>query len=173
MSVAFRRDSDEEHKEPRFEIPLPRGPNLVTERGLAQIRERIRELEQHIAARTGEGADDEASRQLRYWKTRQATAQIAPEPACDQAAFGTRVTFRLNGTERTIGIVGDDEADPAAGLLSFSAPLARALLGGAVGDQLPFAGRDDAIDILEIGLIGDVDSQGARGGRSNKGGRSA
>ena len=37
MSVAFRRDSDEEHKEPRFELPIPPGPNYVTERGLALI----------------------------------------------------------------------------------------------------------------------------------------
>jgi transcription elongation GreA/GreB family factor len=154
LSVAFRRDSDEEHKEPRFEIPLPPGPNLVTERGLAQIRERISQLEQKIASEADEAADEEARRQLRYWKTRQATAQIAPEPAADQAAFGSRVKFRLNGAERVICIVGDDEADPANGFISFSAPLARALLGGGVGDQLPFAGNDDAVEILEISPIG-------------------
>jgi transcription elongation GreA/GreB family factor len=153
LSVAFRRDSDEEHKEPRFEIPLPPGPNLVTERGLAQIRERICQLEQKIASGADEAADEEARRQLRYWKTRQATAQIAPDPAGDQAAFGSRVKVRLNGTERVICIVGDDEADPASGFISFSAPLARALLGGGVGDQLPFAGKEDAVEILEIGPI--------------------
>ena len=38
MSVAFRRESDEEHKEPRFEIPIPVGPNLVTPAGLEQAR---------------------------------------------------------------------------------------------------------------------------------------
>ena len=160
MSVAFRRDSDEEHKEPRFEIPLPPGPNLVTERGLAQIQERICRLEQQIAAQADEGVDEEARRQLRYWKTRQATAQIAPEPAGDEAAFGTRVKFRLNGSERSICIVGDDEADPAAGFVSFSAPLARALLGGVVGDQLAFAGREDAVEILEISSIIPPDSPG-------------
>ena len=37
MSVAFRRDSDEEHLEPKFELPIPSGPNLVTARGLALI----------------------------------------------------------------------------------------------------------------------------------------
>ena len=154
MSVAFRRDSDEEHKEPRFEIPLPPGPNLVTERGLDQIRERIGQLEQQIASGADEAAVEEARRQLRYWKTRQATAQIAPEPPTDQAAFGSRVKFRLNGAERMICIVGDDEADPAGGSISFSAPLAKALLGGAVGDLLPFAGKEDALEILEIGPIG-------------------
>ena len=37
MSVAFRRESDEEHLEPKFELPIPPGPNLVTARGLALI----------------------------------------------------------------------------------------------------------------------------------------
>lgn len=151
MSVAFRRDSDEEHKEPRFEIPLPHGPNLVTERGLAQILERIGRLEQEIASSDGEA--EQARRELRYWKTRQATAQVAPRPAGDVAAFGTRVKFRLNGNERAICIVGDDEADPAAGFVSFSAPLARSLLGGVVGDELRFAGKEDALEILEITAI--------------------
>jgi hypothetical protein len=45
MSVAFRRESDEEHLEPRFELPIPSGPNLVTQRGLQLIRERVDELE--------------------------------------------------------------------------------------------------------------------------------
>ena len=52
MSVAFRRESDEEHLEPKFEIPLPPGPNLVTARGLAAIRARVAELEAAVAATT-------------------------------------------------------------------------------------------------------------------------
>ena len=40
MSVAFRRESDEEHLEPKFELPFPPGPNLVTPRGLALIEGR-------------------------------------------------------------------------------------------------------------------------------------
>jgi transcription elongation GreA/GreB family factor len=150
LSVAFRRDSDEEHKEPRFELPLPPGPNLVTERGLALIQARIRELEEQIAAQDAEAAREEARRDLRYWKTRQATAQVAPRPAGDEVTIGTRATIRLNGAERTISIVGHDEAEPAAGLLSFAAPLARALLGSSVGDRLPFAGEEDAVEILAI-----------------------
>ena len=44
MSVAFRREGDEEHLEPKFEIPIPPGPNLVTSRGLALIGARVAEL---------------------------------------------------------------------------------------------------------------------------------
>jgi transcription elongation GreA/GreB family factor len=60
------------------------------------------------------------------------------------------VTFALNGVTRTITIVGDDEADPSLRCISFSAPLARALLGAGVGDLADFAGEEDAIEILEI-----------------------
>ena len=126
MSVAFRRESDEEHKEPRFELPIPSGPNLVTATGLKLAEAKVAELEVQVAAETDELALADAQRSLRYWRTRLATAELAPPPPDGEAAFGSRVTFRLNGAERTVEIVGDDEADPAAGKLAFSAPLARA-----------------------------------------------
>ena len=150
MSVAFRRESDEEHKEPRFELPLPPGPNLVTERGLELIQARVAELEAEIAAGPAEPRLEEAKRDLRYWRTRLATAIVAPRPPEDEAAFGSRVTFRLNGESRTIDIVGDDEADPAQGRIAFSAPLARALIGGGAGDFADFAGEPDSIEILAV-----------------------
>tara|TARA_A100001391_G_scaffold48685_1_gene28951 strand:+ start:14387 stop:14623 length:237 start_codon:yes stop_codon:yes gene_type:complete len=72
------------------------------------------------------------------------------EPDGSRVAFGTTVTFALNDQNRTITIVGNDEADPAAGLLAFSAPLCRAMMGGEVGDLLDFANKPDAIEILAI-----------------------
>lgn len=150
MSVAFRRDSDEEHKEPRFELPIPVGPNLVTANGLAQIRARVAELEALVASGPGEADLEAAKRALRYWHTRQATAELAPPPPADEAGFGTRVTFLQNDASRSIDIVGDDEADPAAGRISFSAPLARALIGSCVGDRVDFAGRPEALEVVEI-----------------------
>ena len=154
MSVAFRRESDEEHKEPRFELPIPPGPNLVTAAGLKLAETRVAELEAKVAAETDELALADAQRSLRYWRTRLATAELAPPPPADEAAFGSRVTFRLNGAERTVDIVGDDEADPAAGKLAFSAPLARALIGGGPGDAADFNGQTDAIEILAVGAFG-------------------
>ncbi|HYD13479.1 MAG TPA: GreA/GreB family elongation factor [Allosphingosinicella sp.] len=153
MSVAFRRESDEEHKEPRFELPIPPGPNLVTAAGLKLAEERVAELEARVAAETEELALADAQRSLRYWRTRLATAELAPSPPEDEAAFGSRVTFRLNGQERTVDIVGDDEADPAAGKLAFSAPLARALIGAGPGDFSDFGGEADAIEIVAVGAI--------------------
>ena len=153
MSVAFRRESDEEHKEPKFELPIPAGPNLVTARGLALIHARVSELEAVIAAGGDDAAIEQAKRDLRYWATRKTTAQLAPMPRGEEVAFGTRVTYRHAGVEKTVVIVGDDEADPGAGSISFSAPLARAMMGAGVGEAIDFGGRPDALEIIAIAPI--------------------
>lgn len=144
MSVAFRRESDDEHKEPKFDIPIPPGPNLVTERGLRLIDQKVAELE------AIDTPDEEQQRELRYWRRRLATAQIGPQPTEDEVGFGSRVVFRLNRAKREICIVGEDEADPGAGLLGVQAPLAQALIGAAEGDVLPFAGKEDAIEVISV-----------------------
>lgn len=150
MSVAFRRESDEEHLEPKFELPIPAGPNLVTSQGLALIGARVAELEELLSRGGDEAKLKTIKRDLRYWHTRQITAELQPVPSGELVEFGATVTFRLNGQQRTITIVGDDEADPARGLVSFSAPLSRALMGGEVGEILPFGCKEDAIEILSI-----------------------
>lgn len=150
MSVAFRREGDEEHLEPKFEIPIPPGPNLVTPRGLALIRARIAEISERLAGLSDEAEIKSAKRDLRYWQTREVTAQLVPAANGETVEISSRVKFGLNGKVRELSIVGDDEAVPAQGLISFSAPLARALLGAKVGDILDFAGKDDAIEVLEI-----------------------
>ncbi len=153
MSVAFRREGDDEHLEPKFEHPIPVGPNLVTARGLALIKQRVAELQEKVAALTDETALKIAKRDLRYWNTRQSTAEQPPVPAGDKVEFGTKVAFTLNGKEKTLSIVGDDEADPASALISFSAPLSRALMGLEAGDLADFAGGEDAIEILSVEAI--------------------
>ena len=154
MSVAFRRDGDEEHLEPKFEIPIPPGPNLVTARGLALIEAQVAALTAVLAKLADRAEEDaavkSAKRDLRYWQTRQITAELMPVPHGDAVAFGTRVTVRLNGAERSLQIVGDDEADPANGLIAFSAPLARAIIGAEEGELPEFAGKEDEIEILAI-----------------------
>ena len=155
MSVAFRRESDEEHLEPKFELPIPPGPNLVTARGLTQIRARVAELEATLSALTDTDAIGAARRELRYWSTRQATAQLMEKADGSRVAFGCTVTFQLNGRKRTVTIVGDDEAAPAAGLLSFSAPLSRALMDAEPGEKLDFANKDDAIEVISVSVPAD------------------
>jgi transcription elongation GreA/GreB family factor len=150
MSVAFRRESDEEHLEPRFELPIPAGPNLVTPRGLALIRERVDVFEAAAAAETDAERRKPLERDLRYWRTRLATAELAPAPADGVAGIGSHVTFRLSGATRTLILTGHDEADPEAGRIAFSAPLARAMMGAEAGERVDFAGKAEAIEILAV-----------------------
>ena len=156
MSVAFRRDGDEEHLEPKFEIPIPSGPNLVTARGKALIDEQVRKFAAKLDASADEPSREAAKRDLRYWQTRQITAEVMPQPTGDKIEFGTTVSFTLHGKQRTLSIVGSDEADGASGLLSFTAPLARALMNGEPGDLLPFGGKDDAIEVLAVTVLPNV-----------------
>ena len=155
MSVAFRRESDEAHLEPKFELPIPPGPNLVTARGLAQIRARVAELEATLSGLADEDAIKAARRELRYWSTRQSTAQLMDKDDGSRVSFGCTVTFLMNRKQRAITIVGDDEADPAAGLLSYSAPLSRALMDAEAGEKLDFANEKDAIEVISIGISAD------------------
>ena len=152
MSVAFRREGDDEHLEPKFEIPLPPGPNLVTARGLALIQAKVVELERALPGVTEEASLATLRRQLRYWRTRLATARLMAAPDGSCVAFGCRVTIAMNGKRQIITIVGDDEALPQAGLLAFSAPLCRAIMDAEVGERVDFANKAEAIEILAIDL---------------------
>ena len=149
MSVAFRRESDDEHLEPKFERPIAPGPNFVTPRGLALLGEKVAELEAAIAA-AAETDLPALQRELRYWHTRQTTAEVAAPPAPGEIGIGSHVTYRLAGQTRTVEIVGGDEADPAQGRIGFQAPLARALMGAEVGERVDFGGRAEAIEVVAV-----------------------
>ena len=150
MSVAFRRESDEEHLEPRFELPIPPGPNLVTSRGLDQIRARNEELEAQLKESLSEEERKSVLRDARYWRQRLASAQLAPPADGNSVAFGTRVTFVRDGKSQILELVGHDESEPAANRIAFTAPLARALIGAEVGDEVEFAGTEETVLITAI-----------------------
>lgn len=141
MSRAFVKEDDQT----AGAVPLPDRPlsphrNLVTRRGLLLIERAVAHYQGDLARATA-AADREAvgraSRELRYWTARRATAEVAePDAAVDCAVFGTTVTvLREDGTAAPFRIVGEDEADPAAGRIAWTAPAARALLGSRPGDQ--------------------------------------
>jgi len=91
-----------------------------------------------------------ASREMRYFADRLRTAQIVPPPADFSAVvFGHRVTFqRDDGRRQAFRIVGEDEADPRNGSISYVSPVARALIGKAAGDVVLLG--DHEIEILSI-----------------------
>jgi len=150
MSVAFRRESDEEHLEPRFELPIPPGPNLVTPRGLEQIQARNEELEAQLVGTLSEEDRKAVLRDARYWRQRLASAQLAPTADGESVAFGTRVTFVRDGKSQILELVGHDESEPAANRIAFTAPLARALMDAEVGDEIELHGTEEPVRITAI-----------------------
>ena len=152
MSVAFRRDCDEEHLEPKFELPIPPGPNLVTPRGYALIAARVAELEAALASDPGEDERKALLRDARYWRSRLTSAQVSPAPSGDTVAIGTRVTIERDGETRTFEIVGHDESDPASDRIAFTSPLARALIGAEVGQTFEFPSSDQPITVTAIAI---------------------
>jgi len=153
MSRAFVRESDQETETLPERVISPH-PNLVTPAGLRQIDERIRELETaRKAARTDADRSTLAriARDLRYWNQRRATARVTETAASpDAARFGVQVTLELeDGTRRKFRLVGEDEADPARGLVSWVSPLGESLLGGRLGESVRFQDRDAEIVALD------------------------
>ena len=159
MSVAFTREEDLEAAAADLaDRPISPHPNLVTAAGLAAIDGALHAARAaYGAAQTGEDVKADrtamarATRDLRYWLARRANAQLTPPPDDRGVArFGCAVTFeREDGRRQTFRIVGEDEADPARGAVSYVSPLAQALLGKRVGDVVLLAGAE--IEIVGIG----------------------
>lgn len=140
MSRAFIKEADgADVFEDLPDRPISPHPNLVTARGLILIDAEIERLRAALAdaqANGDRGGIAETARDLRYWTARRSTAEVVPPATDDETArFGLRVTIeRDDGRRQSFRIVGQDEADPAKGLLSYVAPLALALTGKRVGD---------------------------------------
>jgi transcription elongation factor GreB len=145
VSKAFTKDDrPDEPLVVRHRPPLPEGvPNYVTPRGMRALREQLA-----AAAETG------AAVRRAELERRIGSAVLTPPPADrDEIRFGARVALRgPEGQPRRIQIVGVDEADPAAGLIAFVAPLARALLGQRTGDVVAVRapGGSEALEVVAV-----------------------
>ena len=153
MSRAFVKESDQDTAALPERAISPH-PNLVTARGLALLETRVRELEaERSAARaaTDAAALARIARDLRYFQARRDSAKpITPAVHPEQVRFGVRVILQLaDGATRSFQLVGEDEADPKAGLISYVSPIAMALMGKGIGDQLPFGAQAAEIVALE------------------------
>ncbi len=157
MSVAFTKESDSEAVAADLpDRPISAEPNLVTPKGLAALDA---ELASAKAAWTEAQADGgiaadrtamaRATRELRYWSARRASAHLIEPQDSETAVFGSTVTFeRGDGRRQTYAIVGEDEADPTAGSVSYVSPVARALIGKMVGDAAKIAGQDVEVVVV-------------------------
>lgn len=152
MSRAFVKESDLKSVEVP-DRPLSPHRNLVTEAGLNAIEVAVARFEAaHKAAidKADPHAAASALREVRYWRARRASAEIVrPSPNKDTAAFGMTVLIRRHdGREQKFRVVGEDEADPSHGTVSYVSPLARAVLGNGIGDTVQIGGL--AATILDI-----------------------
>jgi transcription elongation GreA/GreB family factor len=159
LSVAFTK---EESAETASETLLPDriiSPhlNLVTEAGLKAMEAQLRQArEAYDATNAIEDVNERRSqaaiplRDARYFAARLRTAQVVPDPTSfDTVAFGSTVTFsRDDGRVQTYRIVGEDEADPKAGSISYTSPVASVLIGKAAGDFVSVGDRE--LEIVAI-----------------------
>ncbi len=159
MSRAFVKEDDGSRPEILPEHPISAAPNLVTARGLRLIDARIAELRAQIAAGPDEVHLARHRRDLRYWDARHATARLThPDTTLDTVQFASRVTYATeDGTEHTIKLTGEDEANPTDGCVAYTAPVARALMGLGVGDTavVTLRGEPNEIEVIAIDLTPD------------------
>jgi transcription elongation factor GreB len=147
MSRAFVKEDDANTSgEELPERPQSPHPNYVTPSGLAQLQAQLAELQaqrqEQMAHPEGILAEEHLKpleRDIRYFQERIERAiviDLAAQPR-DKVAFGAVVTTVDDDDEkRKFAIVGEDEADPAAGKISWVSPLAAALVGASVGDTV-------------------------------------
>jgi transcription elongation factor GreB len=178
MSKAFTKETDAEDDEELGLPALPAGAkNYLTPQGYARLRvelldlidnERPKVVEAvHWAAKNGDRSENgdylygkkrlrEIDRRVRFLTKRLEIAQVTDpsvHQGSDQVFFGATVAYAdAWGEERTVTIVGIDEADSLAGQVSWVSPLARALLKARVGDEVklvtPLGVQN--IEVLEV-----------------------
>jgi len=159
LAVAFTKEESFETASETLlpDRPISPHPNLVTEAGLKALELQLQQArEAYHAASTIEDVNERRRqaagplRDLRYLAERVRTAQLIPAPvSIDAVAFGSTVTFnRGDGRVQTYRIVGEDEADPKAGSISFVSPVAKLLMGKAVGDVASVG--DQELEIVAI-----------------------
>ena len=159
MSVAFTKEESAETASETLlpDRPISPHPNLVTEAGRKALELHFREARaayeitqklEDVNERRRQGAVP--LRDMRYFAERLRTAQVVPDPASTETvAFGNTVTFsRADGRVQTYRIVGEDEADPKSGSISFVSPVARSLMGKASGDVA--GSGDQELEIVTI-----------------------
>lgn len=178
MSKAFTRESEGDDEEDGALPPLPvGGKNYITPQGYARLRAELLQLIDeerpkvvevvHWAASNGDRSENgdylygkkrlrEIDRRIRFLTKRLEIAEVT-DPSLhhgrDQVFFGATVTYvEESGQERTVTIMGIDEADSAQGQVSWISPIARALLKAREGDVVKLVTPAGAQEIEILGV---------------------
>jgi transcription elongation factor GreB len=175
MSKAFTKESDADDEELQLPALPAGGKNYITPAGYARLRDELLDLIDnerpkvveavHWAASNGDRSENgdyiygkkrlrEIDRRIRFLTKRLEIAEVVdPSVHFDnpQVFFGATVTYADDeGVERTITIMGIDEADSAQGEVSWVSPIARTLLKSREGDVLKLVMPDRVADIEVI-----------------------
>lgn len=167
MSRAFVKESDNEQLDELPERPQSPHPNYVTPSGLAALQAQLHALQEQRHQLLENPDDDllsketlkQVERDLRYFQGRVDHA-ILVDPATqppDEVGFGAVVRcVDDNDEEHQFAIVGEDEADVAAGKISWVSPLAKALIGAQVGDSVIWKRPvgDLGLEVLSVSYSG-------------------
>src|SRR5690349_22947301 len=152
-------------------------PRFITPQGFARVRSEYEELfgveRQKLvetiawAAANGDRSENgdyiygrkrlrELDRRLSHLSRIMKAAKVvdpAAQSARDQVRFGATVELAdEEDNRRSLTIVGDDEADAAAGRIGWSAPISRALIGARVGDEriVRLPSGEKSYEVMEI-----------------------
>jgi transcription elongation factor GreB len=147
MSRAFIKENDLEHAGIDIpERPLSDEPNYVTPNGLRLLNEKIDALEierENLKQKKDDPIIKQKiamiERDMRYYAARIESAILTSprDEDHDLVLFGAKVTVEDdNGKISSFEIVGEDEADIHANKVSYLSPLAEALMGAKVGDEV-------------------------------------
>jgi transcription elongation GreA/GreB family factor len=149
MSRGFVKEDDLEHA--GTDVPersISTHPNYVTVNGYALLEKEANALELQRKALSAKKDDQQAQQQLaivnrdlRYVAARLESALITkPDVAAEQVLFGATVTVEDDeGNSHTYAIVGEDEADIKANKVSWTSPIAKALIGHKLGETAVWA----------------------------------
>ncbi len=177
MSKAFTKETDDDNEPEQPEIPSENGKNYVTPLGLSQLQEEYKQLMYaerpkvvetvRWAAGNGDRSENgdyiygkkrlrEIDRRVRYLTKRLESAKVVdPElqKNLTKVFFGATVTYaQTDGTKKTVKLVGIDEADLAKNKISWTSPVAKALLKSEVGDSVKLRTPlgDEKLKVLKI-----------------------
>lgn len=167
MSKAFTSEESPDLSIPgrAAERAAPGELRPITPRGHAALLGELRRLTEEVRPARRRSADPDAPAQLAalehrvsFLLTTLESVRVVEPPADDGAVrFGSAVRLCWeDGREQTLRLVGPDEADVASGALSVEAPLARALLGREVGDEVEVR-RPRGVETATILAIGRED----------------
>jgi transcription elongation factor GreB len=162
MNRAFVKDHEDDANDALPELPISDHPNYVTPHGIALLRERLATMQaRHDVLKVEENETlaeqrelSSLERELRWLNARVANAievNLSKQPH-DRVTFGATVTVDSEDGEHRWQIVGEDEADVEHGLVSYVSPLAQALLGARVGDEVRWhrPAGDMTIEVMKI-----------------------